>query len=115
MAGPRLARFLARAVMALGLVVGVGAIGVWALNIQLHVPAWMWRVAVVKLGLVAAGAMIAAGALLQRYLKKSQYARGTLLPDESPRAFGAPVWPPAMRPRQRTPQQVTTPTSREAP
>jgi hypothetical protein len=70
---------------------------------------------VVKLGLIAAGGMIAVGALLHRYIKKSQHARDTLLPDESPRALGAPVWPPAKRPRERTPQQVTTPTSRKTP
>ena len=109
MPGPRVARFVARAVMALGLGVGVLAIGVWALDIQLQVPEWMWRVAVVKLGLVAAGAMIAAGALLQRYVKGSQHSHGPMLPDESPPALGAPVWPPVQRPREHAPQRITTP------
>jgi hypothetical protein len=107
MAGQTVARFLARAVMALGLLVGVLAIGAWALDIQLQVPAWMWRVAVVKLGLVAAGGMIAAGALLQRYINRSQYAGDR--PDESPRELGAPIWPASTRPREHAPQPITTP------
>ena len=102
-----MARFVARAVMTLGLLVGVLAIGVWALDIQLQVPAWMWRVALVKLGLVAAGGMIAAGALLQRYIKRSPHASG--LPDELPRELGAPIWPASTRPREHAPQRITTP------
>lgn len=107
MTAPRVARFVARAVMALGLGVGVLAIGVWALDIQLQVPEWMWRVAVVKLGLIAAGGMIAAGALLQRYVKGSQH--GPILPDESPQALGAPDWPPVQRQREHASQRITTP------
>jgi hypothetical protein len=107
----RLVRIVARALMALGLSVGVLAIGLWTFDIKIEVPAWMWRVAAIKLGLAAAGGLIAAGAVLLRYVRQS--SRGgppgaeAALPDESHRALAVPPWPPSATLRERTPDRVT--------
>lgn len=111
MSEKRLARFIARATMVVGLGVGVLAIAVWNFGLRIQVPEWMWRVAMVKIGLATALGLIGAGALLLRGLKRSERA-GALdeaQPDEQPRALAAHRWEPTTPPRERELARLTTP------
>ncbi|MGH7712860.1 MAG: hypothetical protein ACREOG_16340 [Gemmatimonadaceae bacterium] len=94
---------MARALMALGLSVGVLAIGFWTFNIQVDVPAWMWRVAAIKLALAGAAGLIATGAVLLRYVRQSP-AEHTA---KSVRELAAPQWTSSARPRKSTSDLVT--------
>ena len=108
----RLPLIVGRALMAVGLGVGVLAMVMWTLDITIDVPAWMWRVAAIKLTLASSIGFIASGALLLRHLKRAQRdpGPGSGPPDDPPRELGAPIWPPTTRQRTRAPQRVTTPT-----
>jgi hypothetical protein len=98
MSGSRLAQLLARGLMALGLGVGALAMGLWVFDIRIDIPAWMWRVAVVKLTLAGALGMIVTGAALLRHLRRGEQrdlVRRT--PDEQ---LPEPNWNSAVRPRE---------------
>ena len=73
---------LARALMILGAGVGVLAVAVVALEVQLNLPDWMVRVAMVKLAFIAAAGLLAGGALLGRH------ARMQLPTGETPQQLG---------------------------
>jgi hypothetical protein len=60
---------IARALMGLGVTIGVTAAGLAALDIQLNIPDWMIRVAMIKLAFIAAGGLLAAGALMGRHAR----------------------------------------------
>ena len=60
---------MSRALLSLGAAVGVVSIGVWVLDVQVHLPDWMIRVALIKLALLASGGLLAAGALMGRHAK----------------------------------------------
>lgn len=98
MTGDRLAQLLARALMGLGLVVGALAMGLWVFDIQIEIPHWMWRVAIVKLTLAGALGMLVTGAALLRHLRRAEareLARRT--PDAQ---LPAPNWTPSARMRE---------------
>lgn len=63
---------IARVLMGLGVTVGVTAAGLAALDIQLNIPDWMIRVAMIKLGFIAAAGLLTAGALLGRHARSKQ-------------------------------------------
>lgn len=60
---------LARGLMALGAGVGVLTVAVLALEVQVNLPDWMVRVAMIKLAFVAAGGLLVGGALLGRHAR----------------------------------------------
>jgi hypothetical protein len=60
---------VARALMGLGVTVGITAASLAALDIQLNIPDWMIRVAMINLGFIAAGGLLAAGALMGRHAR----------------------------------------------
>lgn len=60
---------LARALMVLGAGVGVLTVAVMALEVQMNLPDWMVRVAMIKLALIAAAGLLAGGALLGRHAR----------------------------------------------
>lgn len=60
---------LARALMILGAGVGVLTVAVLALEVQLNLPDWMVRVAMIKLAFIAAAGLLVAGALLGRHAR----------------------------------------------
>jgi hypothetical protein len=102
--------------MALGLAVGALAIGLWTFDIQIDVPAWMWRVAAIKLVLAASAGLIATGAVLLRYVRQSPRAGvDTLLHNAAPPALGVPPWPQTTLRRENTPDRVTRPKSPHTP
>ncbi|HEX6314516.1 MAG TPA: hypothetical protein VFZ73_06630 [Gemmatimonadaceae bacterium] len=59
----------ARALMGLGVTVGVVAASLGVLDLQLNFPDWLIRVAMIKLGFIAAGGLLAGGALLARHAR----------------------------------------------
>jgi hypothetical protein len=84
--------------MGLGLVVGALAMGLWVFDIQIEVPRWMWRVAIVKLTLAGALGMLVTGAAVLRHLRRAEerrFARET--PDEQ---LPAPNWSATPRVRE---------------
>ncbi len=104
----RLAQLVARAMMTVGLGVGALAIGLWVFDIQIELPAWMWRVAIAKLTLAGAAGLLVVGATLLRHLRRAEQARhasdGALLPDEQRMAeLGAPNATLRQRQREKAP------------
>lgn len=81
---------VARGLMLLGAGIAVLGIAVAALDLRLNLPDWMIRVAMIKLAFVAAGGLLAAGALMGRHAKSRSLtaAASRLLPDERPESFG---------------------------
>jgi hypothetical protein len=63
--GSRIARIL----MGLGVTVGVTAASLAALEIQLNLPDWLVRVAMIKLAFIGSFGLLAAGALIGRHAK----------------------------------------------
>jgi hypothetical protein len=84
---------IARALMLLG--AGVGTLGVTVVALEVHVnlPDWMVRVAMVKLAFVAAGGLLAAGALVGRHAKSRALpsTHPELLSPEHPESFGQEI------------------------
>lgn len=76
--------------MLLGAGVAVLSVAVAALDLRLNLPDWMIRIAMIKLAFVAAGGLLAAGALMGRHAKSRSLTAAVpgLLPDERPRSFG---------------------------
>lgn len=60
---------ISRALMFLGVAVGVVSVGVWVLDVRVNLPDWMIRVALIKLALLASAGLLAAGALVGRRAK----------------------------------------------
>lgn len=60
---------VARALMGLGVTVGIVAAGLGALDVHVNFPDWIIRVAMIKLGFIAAGGLLAGGALLARHAR----------------------------------------------
>jgi hypothetical protein len=60
---------LSRLLLVLGTAVGLAATGVWALDVQVDVPDWMIRVAMLKLAFAGSLGLLAAGALIGRHAK----------------------------------------------
>ena len=67
----------------LGAAVGIMTVGVWALELQLNLPDWMVRVAMIKLALIASAGLLTAGALIGRHA-----TRGSLPQDSPPAQLG---------------------------
>lgn len=67
---------LSRALMILGAGVGLLTVAVLALEVQVNLPDWMVRVAMIKLAFVAAGGLLAGGALLGRHARSQLPAAG---------------------------------------
>src|SRR5262245_109674 len=74
----RLTRRIALALLSLGVFVGTAGGIVWAFDWTPHLPDWMVRVALIKLGFVAAGGLLAAGALLGRRARQAIHAQSSL-------------------------------------
>lgn len=98
--------------MALGLAVGALAIGLWTFDIHIDVPAWMWRIAAIKLLLAGAAGLIAGGAVLLRYVRQ---AASQTAAAESPLELRAPQWAPTARQRERAPDPATPPERQRTP
>jgi hypothetical protein len=76
--------------MGLGLVVGALAMGLWVFDIQIDIPRWMWRVAIIKLTLAGALCMLVTGAAVLRHLRRADEREfATRTPDEK---LPAPNW-----------------------
>ena len=93
---------VARGLMLLGASVGVLSVAVAALDMQVNLPDWMVRVAMIKLAFVASAGLLAAGALVGRHAKSRSLpasAAPNLLPLERAEAFG-------QRPETRAPDEV---------
>jgi hypothetical protein len=73
---------LSRLLLLLGAAVGIGSVGVWALEMRINLPDWMVRVAMLKLAFAGSFGLLAAGALLGRH------ARARSLPENKPPALG---------------------------
>jgi hypothetical protein len=64
---------LSRALLLLGAAVGIGSVGVWALEVRLiNLPDWMVRLAMLKLAFAGSFGLLAAGALLGRHARTRQ-------------------------------------------
>jgi hypothetical protein len=70
---------ISRALLALGVAVGLMTVGVWALDVQINPPDWMIRIAMMKLAVLASAGLLAAGALVGRHAR----ARRSLSPDSA--------------------------------
>ena len=68
---------ISRALLALGVAVGLMTVGVWALDVHVNPPHWMIRIAMIKLAVLASAGLLAAGALVGRHAK----VRRSLPPD----------------------------------
>src|SRR5574339_388523 len=81
---------IARGLMFLGAGVGVLGVTVVALEMQLNLPDWMVRVAMIKLAFVAAGGLLAAGALVGRHARTRALTPSApdTLPHEQPEFQG---------------------------
>jgi hypothetical protein len=81
---------VARGLMLLGVSVGVLSVAVAALDMQVNLPDWMVRVAMIKLAFVASAGLLAAGALVGRHAKSRSLPASApnLLPLERAEAFG---------------------------
>jgi multisubunit Na+/H+ antiporter MnhE subunit len=60
---------ISRGLMLLGAGIGLMSIGVWALEVQVNVPDWMIRVAMIKLAFIASAGLLAAGAVVGRHAR----------------------------------------------
>lgn len=65
---------VARALMGLGVTVGVVAASLGVIDVQLNLPDWLIRVAMIKLGFIAAGGLLAGGALMARHARSRSVA-----------------------------------------
>lgn len=81
---------IARGLMVLGAGIGVFSVAAAALDMRLNLPDWMIRVAMLKLAFIAAGGLLAAGALIGRHAKSRSLTSSTpeLLPQERAESFG---------------------------
>ena len=61
---------VSRALLLLGLGVGVMSVVVWALDVRLNPPDWMIRIAFIKLALLASAGLLAAGAMVGRHARE---------------------------------------------
>lgn len=105
MTGRRLARLLARALLGLGFLVGAVAMGLWVFDVQIEIPHWMWRVAMVKLTLAGAIGMFITGASALRYLRRAELRDlEKPLPDEQ---LPAPNWSAAVHRGESVPLERT--------
>ena len=68
---PMIESRLPRVMLILGAAVGIGGIGVWALGVQIEVPDWMIRVAMLKLAFAGSLGLLAAGALIGRHARST--------------------------------------------
>jgi hypothetical protein len=60
---------LSRVLLLLGAAVGIGSVGVWALEMRINLPDWLVRLAMLKLAFAGSFGLLAAGALLGRHAK----------------------------------------------
>ena len=58
---------LSRILLLLGAGVGTAGVVVWALELQMNLPDWVVRVAMLKLTLIASAGLLAGGALVGRH------------------------------------------------
>ena len=81
---------IARGLMVLGAGVGVLSVAVVALDVRLNLPDWMVQVAMIKLAFIAAGGLLAAGAVVGRHARSRSLTSSSqeLLPPERPESFG---------------------------
>ena len=80
---------VARGLMVLGATIGVLSVAVGALDMRVNVPDWMVQVALIKLAFIAAGGLLAAGAMLGRHARSRSLPsmERELLPHERPDSF----------------------------
>ena len=57
---------LSRLLLLLGAGVGLLGVGVWALELEMNLPDWLVRIAMLKLTLIASLGLLAGGALIGR-------------------------------------------------
>jgi hypothetical protein len=81
---------IARGLMLLGAGVGILSVAVVTLEMRLNLPDWMVRVAIIKLAFIAAGGLLAAGAVVGRHAKSREltWSNPEVLPPEGPQSFG---------------------------
>lgn len=90
---------IGRALMGLGVTVGIASIVIAKLEIAINFPDWMVRVAMIKLAIVAAGGLLAAGAFVGRHAKGreltdrpvAELGEGDALPSFTNRRDASPV------------------------
>jgi hypothetical protein len=93
---------ISRALLALGAVVGVLGVAVWAADSSLlNVPDWMVRIAMLKLTLVASLGLLGAGAYLGRHARQRSISDGA-----ARQISEGPARPIAEDPGLTTPQPV---------
>jgi hypothetical protein len=101
--------------MALGLVVGTGAIVVWIFDVRIDIPAWMWRIAIAKLTLAGAAGMLMTGATLLRYLRRVEQRSAAVAPPSPNDMLPAPDWRGPEATGAREPDAMKTSRTRRAP
>ena len=67
---------LSRLLLLLGAGVGIAGVTIWALELQLNLPDWLVRVAMLKLTLIASAGLLAGGALVGRHARQRFLADG---------------------------------------
>ena len=67
---------LSRLLLLLGAGVGLAGVGVWALELQLNLPDWLVRVAMLKLTLIASAGLLVGGALVGRHARQRYLSDG---------------------------------------
>jgi hypothetical protein len=69
---------LSRLLLLLGAGVGLLGVGVWALEVNLNLPDWLVRVAMLKLTLIASAGLLAGGALVGRHASQRLLTGGNV-------------------------------------
>jgi len=92
---------IARGLMLLGAGIGVVSVVVAALDMQMNLPDWLIRVAMIKLAFVASAGLLVAGAMVGRHARSRSLTTSApnLLPHERAESFGQP-------PKTLTPDEV---------
>ena len=92
---------LSRLLLLLGAGIGILGVSVWALELQLNLPDWLVRIAMLKLTLIASMGLLAGGALVGRQ------ARHRFLSEPAARRqLGDAEFKPASNQLSSTPQGV---------
>jgi hypothetical protein len=71
---------LSRILLVMGVVLGIAGATTMAVDLQLNIPDWIIRVALIKLAFVGSLGLLGAGAVLRRHAKRHGTLESTELP-----------------------------------
>ena len=94
---------ISRLLLILGAGVGVVGTLVWALELQINLPDWMIRIAMLKLAFIASAGLLAAGALVGRHAKSARRLPSVI---DAPAQLGEGSAQPIEQSEERSPTEV---------